>query len=39
MVKENIGFKRELTSFKLGDNYVSDNLFRLSVGDNKKLHL
>ena len=33
---KNIGFKKGLSTYKLGSNYVSDNLFRLSVGDNKK---
>ena len=32
--RKNIGLKKELPlSIKLGDNFVTDNLFRLSVGD------
>tara|TARA_B100000787_G_scaffold166491_1_gene151809 strand:+ start:1 stop:2859 length:2859 start_codon:yes stop_codon:yes gene_type:complete len=31
--RKNIGFKKKLSSYKFGENYISDNLFRLSVGD------
>lgn len=34
--RRNIGFKSELTPFKYGDNYIAENLFRLTVGKDRK---